>query len=290
MSKNAVYKFNREHIKKSDMIGGYGAGEELVKKQLEVDLKEMYFDGIEKIFYQAQDNVTPMVSVLKETFQSLWDDTRTEYSWTLPDYFVTDLRPIETVELTVNPFGQMPIKLIAKAIVPSGRNTRLGVSVIHSIDGYVARELVSRCNYDLDKCLQMLARIDEFLMLNADHQDSKPHAIGGIISHTVVESLANLSDDYLEPYSATELRKMRELLIDILDYESFPIKPIHDGFGCHPNHDRIMARHYSNIMADIAGGHLLESIVEEITGKKMQRIVGDLTEEMVRENSFYALS
>ena len=290
MSKNAVYKFNREHIKKSDMIGGYGAGEELVKKQLKVDLKEMYFDGIEKIFYQAQDNVTPMVSVLKETFQSLWDDTRTQYTWTLPDYFVTDLRPIETVELTVNPFNQMPIKVIAKAIVPSSRNTRLGVSVIHSIDGYVARELVSRCKYDLDKCLLMLVRIDEFLMLNPDHQDSKHYAIGGIISHTVIESLARLSDDYLEPYSATELRKMRALLIDILDNESFPIKPIHDGFGCHPNHDAVMAKHYSNIMADIAGGHLLESIVEEITGKKMQRIVGDLTEEMVRENSFYALS
>jgi hypothetical protein len=43
-------------------------------------------------------------------------------------------------------------------------------------------------------------------------------------------------------------------------------------------------------MADIAEGHLLESVIEEITGKKMQRIVGDLTEEMVRENSFYALS
>lgn len=290
MSKNAVYKFNREHIKKSDMIGGYGAGEELVKKQLEVDLKEMYFDGIEKIFYQAQDNVTPMVSVLKETFQSLWDDTRTQYTWTLPDYFVADLRPIETVELTVNPFGQMPITLVAKAIVPSSRNTRLGVSIIHSIDGYVARELVSRCKYNLDKCLSMLVKIDEFLMLNPDHQDSKQHAIGGIISHTVIESLAKLSDDYLEPYSATELRKMRALLIDILNNESFPIKPIHDGFGCHPNNDTVMARHYSNIMADIAGGHLLESIVEEITGKKMQRIVGDLTEEMVRENSFYALS
>lgn len=290
MAKNTVYKFSREHIKQSDMISGYGAGEELVKKQLKKDLKEMYFDGVEKIFYQAQDNVTPMVSVLKETFQSIWDDTRTEYSWTLPDYFVTDLRPIETVEITVNPFGQMPIKLIAKAIVPSSRNTRLGVSIIHSVDGYVARELVGRCNYDLDKCLSMLVKIDEFLMLNPDHQDSKPHALGGIISHTVIESLAKLSDDYLETYSATELRKMRAHLIDVLDNESFPIKPIHDGFGCHPNYDRVMARHYSNIMADIAGGHLLESIIEEITGKKMQRIVGDLTEEMVRENSFYALS
>ena len=48
MSKNTVYRFSREHIKQSDMISGYGAGEELVKKQLKADLKEMYFDGIEK--------------------------------------------------------------------------------------------------------------------------------------------------------------------------------------------------------------------------------------------------
>ena len=38
-----TYKFNREHIKQSDMIGGYGAGKELVKNQLKEDLKEMYF-------------------------------------------------------------------------------------------------------------------------------------------------------------------------------------------------------------------------------------------------------
>ena len=92
-----TYRFNREHIKQSDMIGGYGAGKELVKNQLKEDLKEMYFEGVEDFFYEAQDNITPMVSVLKETFQTLWDDERTEYTWTLPDGFVAYLRPVETV-------------------------------------------------------------------------------------------------------------------------------------------------------------------------------------------------
>ena len=44
------YKFNREHIKQSDMIGGYGAGKVLVAKQLREDLKELYFDGVEDFF------------------------------------------------------------------------------------------------------------------------------------------------------------------------------------------------------------------------------------------------
>lgn len=285
-----TYKFNREHIKKSDMIGGYGAGKELVKNQLKEDLKEMYFEGVEDFFYEAQDNITPMVSVLKETFQTLWEDERTEYTWTLPDGFVAYLRPVETVEITVNPFNQLPIKLIAKAIVPSARNTRLGVSIIHSVDGYVARELVSRCKYDIEKCLTVLVRIDEFLALNQEHHDDSRHSVAGIISHTAIENLANLDDSEYELYSKSELIEMRQRLIKILEGKSFPVKPIHDGFGCHPNNEKAMNSHYSDILAELTDGHLLESIIMEISGKTMLPLTGDLTGDMVRENSKYAIS
>ena len=285
-----TYKFNREHIKKSDMIGGYGAGKELVKNQLKEDLKEMYFEGVEDFFYEAQDNITPMVSVLKETFQTLWEDERTEYTWTLPDGFVAYLRPVETVEITVNPFNQLPIKLIAKAIVPSARNTRLGVSIIHSVDGYVARELISRCKYDVEKCLTVLVRIDEFLALNQKHHDDSRHSIAGIISHTAIENLANLDDSEYELYSKSELIEMRQRLIKILEGKSFPVKPIHDGFGCHPNNEKAMNSHYSDILAELTDGHLLESIIMEISGKTMLPLTGDLTGDMVRENSKYAIS
>ena len=42
-------------------------------------------------------------------------------------------------------------------------------------------------------------------------------------------------------------------------------------------------------MAEITDGHLLESIIMELSGKPMGRIQGDLTGQMVRECSKYAV-
>ena len=279
-----TYKFNREHIKKSDMIGGYGAGKILVANQLKEDLKELYFDGVEDFFYQAQDNITPMVSVLKETFQTLWDDTRTDFTWTLPNGFKCHLKPVETVEVTVNPFGQFPITMIAKAIAPSSRNTRLGVSVIHSCDGYVADEMVVRCNYNAEALMNTIVIIDEFLMLYPNHKATSYH---DIISASVIE---RLTEEDLFEYSLDQLYTIRTRCIQSLDYKPFPIKPIHDGFASHPNHDEVKSRIYSEIMAEITDGHLLESIIMELSGKPMARIQGDLTGQMVRQHSKYAIS
>ena len=271
------YKFNRDHIKKSDMIGGYGAGRVLVAKQLKEDLKELYFDGVEEYFYQAQDNITPMVSILKETFQTLWDDGRVDYKWTLPDGFVAHLRPEEKVEIEVNPFGGLPISMIARAINPTTRNTTLGVSIIHSVDGFIARELVNRCNYNEEALMTALVDIDDYLLLNSDRQTSGSEEsniiIGGFISHAVIE---RLDEEMMEKLSIETLWKIRDKIIKTLDYKSFPILPRHDGFASHPNHSRKMQKIHCEIKAELTEAHLLESIIEEITGKKFKRIIGDL--------------
>ena len=277
------YKFNRDHIKQSDMIGGYGAGKVLVAKQLREDLKELYFDGVEDFFYQAQDNITPMVSILKETFQTLWDDTRTDFTWTLPNGFRCHLKPVETVEITVNPFGQFPISMIAKAVAPSSRNTRLGVSIIHSCDGYVADEMVVRCNYNPDALLRTLVLVDEFLMMNQNHVATGYY---DIISASVIE---RLDEEDLSDFTLDQLYTIRARCMKSLDYKPFPVKPIHDGFASHPNHDEVKCRIYSEIMAEITDGHLLESIIMQLSGKPMARIQGDLTGQMVRECSKYAV-
>ena len=51
-----------------------------------------------------------------------------------------------------------------------------------------------------------------------------------------------------------------------------------------------MSSHYSDILAELTDGHLLESIIMEISGKTMLPLTGDLTGDMVRENSKYAIS
>lgn len=149
LSKLSGLKFNRSQIKKSDMIDGYGAGKELVTKQLQEDLKDMYFDGVVELFYKATNNVCPVVSVLKSTFQGIWDNQRTHWSWTLPDGFVTDYRTVEPRVIQINPFGQGTIEVITNLIVPTARNAALGVNIIHSVDAYVCRQMELRCQFDI---------------------------------------------------------------------------------------------------------------------------------------------
>ena len=272
-----TYKFNREHIKKSDMISGYGAGKERISDQLKKDLKELYFEGVEDFFYQAIDNITPMVSLLKETFMTLWDDNRTDFRWTLPDGFVAQLKPNETVEITVNPFGQLPITMVAKAIVNTTKSTSLGVSIIHSVDGFIARELINRCNYDAKALKRLIIDIDEFILLNPEHTPTSYH---DMISHAVMFRLVN-DEEALSEYSIEQLRIIRNKCIKSLDYKPFPVKPIHDGFGSHPNHSRRMQEIHAEIKAELTASHLLESILMEISGKPFRKIVGDLKPEEV---------
>lgn len=149
MSHATGLKFNRTQIKQSDMIDGYGAGEKKVTEQLKEDLKEHYYDGVVKAFYDATNVVCPIVSTLKSTFQSLWDDGRTEWNWTLPDGFVVSYFTEEARMITVNPFGQGEINIIAHMIMPTSKTTGLGVNIIHSIDAYVARQMTIRCPFEV---------------------------------------------------------------------------------------------------------------------------------------------
>lgn len=149
MSELSGLHFNRTQIKQSDMIDGYGAGNALVTQQLKDDLKEHYFDGVVDFFYAATTDVCPMAGEVKSLFQSIWNSERTHWSWTLPDGFVTDYRTVQSRKITIKPFGMMEIELIASMIMPTSRNSALGVNVIHSVDAYIARQLVVRCPFDV---------------------------------------------------------------------------------------------------------------------------------------------
>jgi hypothetical protein len=149
MSRITGLKFTRKQIKQSDMIDGYGAGKKKVTEQLREDLKEFYFDGAVEAFYDATNTVCPIVSTLKSTFQSLWDDTRTEWTWTLPDGYKVTYLTEQARQITVNPFGTGDIDIIAHMVVPTSRNTGLGVNIIHSVDAYVCRQMVMRCDFDV---------------------------------------------------------------------------------------------------------------------------------------------
>lgn len=137
--------FTRKDLKSSHMISGYGAGRKLITKQFKEDFHGDFDERYIDIFYKAQEIVSPMVVTLKEMFQELWNPEWTKVSWRLPDGFVTDYRPMQSVPIKISPFG-IDMSVIASVILETERSTALGVNIIHSVDGYVARQMVVRCN------------------------------------------------------------------------------------------------------------------------------------------------
>ena len=129
--------FDRTQIKSAMMIDGYGAGRKLVTETLKESLKDYYSEEAVEAFYEAQAKMSPTVQGLKETFQSIWDEKRERYTWTLPNGFVVDYRPTDSYTVTIKPFGKMEVSVKSTLVMNTTRSTGLGVNIIHSFDGFL---------------------------------------------------------------------------------------------------------------------------------------------------------
>ena len=144
MSKNIT--FTRNDLKKSSMISGYGAGRKLVSAQFAEDYDGEFSEVYVDLFYEAQAIVSPAAVILRDTFINIWDPSWTDVSWTLPDSFTCVYRPTETRSLKLNAFG-VELEVLATMNVATSRATALGVNIIHSVDAYIARQMVLRNDF-----------------------------------------------------------------------------------------------------------------------------------------------
>lgn len=129
--------FNRTQIKGAMMIDGYGAGKKLVTETLRESLKDYYSEEAVEAFYEAQAKMSPTVQGLKDTFQSIWDEKRERYTWTLPNGFVVDYRPTDSYTVKIKPFGKMEVSVKSTLVMNTTRSTGLGVNIIHSFDAFL---------------------------------------------------------------------------------------------------------------------------------------------------------
>lgn len=138
--------FTRNDVKMAYMVHGYGGGKEVVIEELigamdnDYDVAEVY-----EIFLKATEELSPASNRLRATFDNLWNPEWDLVTWELPDGFIAQYRPIETMALTLSPFG-MKFECLASVNVKLDYSTALYVNVIHSVDAYIARQLVLRMN------------------------------------------------------------------------------------------------------------------------------------------------
>lgn len=130
------------------MISGYGAGRALVTQQFKEDFGKGFKEEYVDLFYDAQAAVSPAAVKLKDFFLSIWNPQWTEVNWTLPDGFRCTYKPTETAAVPITVFG-IDLTVMSTVNIPTPVGTALGVNIIHSVDAYVARQMIVRNDFDI---------------------------------------------------------------------------------------------------------------------------------------------
>ncbi|MCH9712790.1 MAG: hypothetical protein K0U20_09220 [Proteobacteria bacterium] len=152
--------FTRKNCKKSLMVTLYGSQNgateilnamkmhdsmELANK---LGLQGVDDEWLDKEFNLAMATIAPKAMEAMECMQELNDENIGIYNWVMPDGFRVkyDVKSNQSVELKAKSRGGINFSYSGshKVYAPSKFNRGMSPNIIHSVDGYVARQMVRR--------------------------------------------------------------------------------------------------------------------------------------------------
>ena len=95
-------------------------------------------------FYQVIQQLFPGAYKVMDIVNNLWNINGFHHRWTLPDGHVAHVPVLGTVKYNT-PYGS----IYRTELVTSPNYRSLLPNVIHSIDGYIAREMIRRCDFEV---------------------------------------------------------------------------------------------------------------------------------------------
>ncbi|GEK52381.1 DNA-directed RNA polymerase [Vreelandella venusta] len=265
---------DRDDIKQGVMTSLYGSKEQ-PKKIFGEDTPEL--EG----FYKAVNNVAPGPSKLLDALLASWQPFTLAHEWRLPDNHCARIKVMEKIEkrLEVDELGGVKFDYEWYENVGQESGVANAANVIHSIDAYLLRTLIRRCNYDRDLIEAADSVIEQILIerelgvVDADVPALEGEAL--TLVHRYNESqMPDISIlNYLDHsgyYNLTSahLRDLARICQQMLAHAPFPILSVHDEFKCHPNNMNHLRRHYRDILKDMANADMLSDVFSQIYGQQ----------------------
>lgn len=276
----------RKDVKRAVMTSTYGS------KKVP---KEVFGEGeILNAFYKATERVAEGAFNLLDDLMDTWKPFALAHEWTLPDGHYVNIKVMETVEkrLEIDELNHYQMTAMYQVNQGSKKGVSNVANVIHSIDAYLLRTMVRRCNYNPDQVSQAIDLITVELLQRSD--DTQLADLSGtvgelydlyvktnmldvvMIQHLNAETVKMLPSDYLI--------KLNQLLERMQEHKPFQIETIHDAFMCHADNCNRMRYWYKEIMAEFAESTILDFIFSTMLGKeckypKYQEDLGQLIRE-----------
>jgi hypothetical protein len=289
------FTIERDLAKDALMTVMYGSSEQ-PKKIFGKDTMEL------SAFYLAAEKTAPGAYQLLQELLGAWQPYAPVHQWRLPDGFLSRVRVAEKVScrLGIDEMGGASFTYVYREYQGTKEGISLPANVTHSVDAYVLRSMVRRCNYDVDMVNRKLHGIcDELYMRrNGEQQVAEADAEGKLGYYTKLYAQTGMADAVILPYlnsgsychmTTKHLESLYNICTSMLEHKPFEIVTVHDEFKCHPNNMNYLRMHYRNIFAELAESTVLESILNQITGQegKYQKHSNNLG-DLIR-NSNYAL-
>ena len=264
---------SRADAKLSVMTSLYGSKAE-PKKIFGEDTPEL------NAFYMAMQKVCPGAWTLLQELLESWQPFALLHEWKLPDGYDARVKVMNDVEarIEVDELDHATFTYQWKENIGSKKGLSNAANVVHSIDAYVLRSLVRRCNYDLavvERAYSLInGRLDAIVHDKATQEapldpDNKasyyveqfarstmPDAV--ILPHLTPVTVAYLTEEHL--------RLLWSLCRGMLEYQPFEIVSVHDEFQCHANNMNHLRQQYNNILADLADSNIIGDILSQIHG------------------------
>lgn len=201
--------YTAEEVKPPTMTVFYGSKRE-PKKVFGEDTAELM------AFYSILNREAPGAMQALALIQSLWNPETLEHTWSMPDKHIIRAKVMAVVDkrIEIDELGHKTFTHRAKINMPQARGLSLAANIVHSIDGYIVREMVRRSNRSGFE----LATIHDSFWAHPNHMNQVRKIYVKILAELAQMDLLQSITDQLQP-GWGQVRKSTDLSEYILQSE-----------------------------------------------------------------------
>lgn len=217
-------------------------------------------------FYQMYQTEFPGVWNVLRYLENLWQPDVKSHRWVMPDGFEVIQWNDGLKEETVTLFNK-EVTVLKQVHTTEKRGISLMANVTHATDGFICREMVKRAQFDPYEAQETIQ-----YGFPSDEPHENIQALVGLYRKTgflSVDLITHMdSKTYQEDLNEAEQLEI-QLLLEHLDQKAqFYLVPVHDSFSCEARYCNDMCDMYRYLMQQLWDSTLLDSIAEDITGKR----------------------
>lgn len=248
--------------------------------------EEVFGAALLPYFYDAMNIRAKGAMELLGLLHGSWNSDALAHSWTLPDGHTAYIPVMQKVEkriaikeLSYNPVVTMQVNESKDKGISNIAN------VVHSIDAYVLRTMIRRCNYSKPLVEQFMdmSKSVIYTEVNKSLKGVQAYLNTQMADISVLDTIDHKT---IKHYPEAQIQALRAICEQLLQHKPFEVIVIHDSFSCSPVNCNQLRHHYKEILAELSDSTVIDDILNQLYGDEDTVTKGASISHLIRNSSY----